>query len=195
MVLSLPAAGYPGGWSIIDHQVPKDESGIWNPKIYRGLVGVLSVAELGGALWEGSESRLGKTLWRTMDSQLLAGSSTIAMKYVFRRKRPSETSNPNEWFGDSSDDSFPSFEAAFSTSMVTPFVLEYAGEHPTAYGLLLLPLYVGIGRIKNQAHWQTDVLVGWVVGGLSGWYAHRRETPILVQVFPHGVFVGLKTRF
>ena len=195
VVLCLPVAGYPADWSVIDHRVQKDESGIWNPKVYRGLLGALSVAGLGGALWEGSESRLGKTLWQTMDSELLAAGSTTAMKYVFRRKRPSETSDPNEWFCNSSDDSFPSTEAAISASLVTPFVLEYAGEHPAAYGLLALPLYVGIGRVKNQAHWQSDVLAGWAIGGLSGWYAHRRETPILVQVFPHGVFVGLKTRF
>jgi hypothetical protein len=195
VILGLPAAGYSADWSVIDHRVQKDESGIWNPTVYRGLVGALSIAALGGALWEGSESRFGKTLWQTIDSELLAAGSTTAMKYLFTRKRPSETSDPNEWFAHGSNDSFPSTEAAFSASLVTPFVLEYAGEHPAAYGLLALPLYVGIGRVKNQAHWQSDVLVGWAIGGFSGWYTHSRESPILVQVFPHGVFVGLKTRF
>jgi undecaprenyl-diphosphatase len=190
--IGLPAASHAGG---IDHKVSKDESGIWNPAVYRTLVGALSVAGLGGALWEGSESRLGKTLWQTMDSELLAAGSASALKYVFTRVRPSETDNPNEWFAHGSNYSFPSTEAALSASLVTPFVLEYAGEHPAAYGLLALPLYVGIGRVKNQAHWQTDVLAGWAIGGLSGWYAHSRELPIIVQVFPHGVFVGLKTRF
>ena len=195
VVLGLPGTGYTGGWSVIDHRVHQDESGIWNPNVYRGLMGVLGIADLGGALWEGSESRLGKTLWQTMDSQILAVSSATAMKYAFTRERPSETSNPNNWFAHGSNYSFPSTEAAFSASLVTPFVLEYAGEHPTAYGLLLLPLYVGIGRVKNQEHWQTDVLAGWAVGGLSGWFAHSRETPLIVQVLPHGVVVGLKTRF
>jgi membrane-associated phospholipid phosphatase len=195
VIFALPDAGYPADWSVIDHRVTKDTSGIWNPKVYRGLVGALSVAGLGGALWEGSETRLGKTLWKTMDAELLAAGSTTAMKYAFTRMRPSETDDPNEWFAHGSNDSFPSTEAAFSASLVTPFVLEYGGEHPAAYGLLALPLYVGIGRVKNQAHWQSDVLAGWAIGGLSGWYAHRRETPILVQVFPHGVFVGIKTRY
>ena len=159
------------------------------------MMGVLGVAEIGGALWEGSESRFGRTLWQSVDSQLLAAGSTTAMKYVFRRQRPEETSNPNEWFTHSSDYSFPSTETAFATALVTPFVLEYGSERPSTYGLLLLPLYVGVGRVRNQAHWQTDVLASWVIGGLSGWYAHHRETPILVQVLPHGVVVGLKTRF
>jgi len=117
------------------------------------------------------------------------------MKYAFTRERPSETNNPSNWFSHGSNDSFPSTEAAFSASLVTPFVLEFAGEHPTAYGLLLLPLYVGIGRVKNQEHWQTDVLAGWAIGGLSGWFSHSLKTPLIVQVLPHGLVVGLKTRF
>lgn len=195
VVLGLPATGYAGGWSIIDRRIHKDESGIWDPNVYRGLMVALGAADLGSALWEGSESRLGKTLWQALDSQLLAAGSTTAMKYAFTRERPSNTSNPNEWFTHGSNYSFPSTEAAVAASLVAPFVLEYASERPAAYGLLLIPLYVGVGRIRNQAHWQTDVLAGWAVGGLSGWFAHSRETPLLVQVLPHGMVVGLKTRF
>ena len=77
-----------GGWSIIDRRIHQDESSIWNPKVYQGLMVALSVADLGGALWEGSESRPGKTLWQTMDSQLLAAGSTTASsgnaRQVFR---------------------------------------------------------------------------------------------------------------
>jgi hypothetical protein len=61
--------------------------------------------------------------------------------------------------------------------------------------LALLPVYVGAGRIKNQAHWQTDVLAGWAVGGLSGWYAHSREVPILIELLPHGIAVGWRSQF
>ena len=192
VALGLPVTSHAGG---IDHKVTQDESGIWNPNVYRTMMGVLSVADLGGALWEGSESRLGKTLWQTMDSQIIAVGSATVMKAVFTRVRPSDTDNPSEWFAGGHNYSFPSGEAAFSASLVTPLVMEYAGDHPSAYGLLLFPLYVGVGRVKAQAHWQTDVLAGWAVGGLSGWFAHGRETPLLVQVLPHGMVVGLKTRF
>ncbi len=195
MILGLSATGYAGGWSVIDRRIHKDESGIWNPKAYRGLMVGLGAADLGGALWEGSESRLGKTLWRTIDSEILAAGSTTAMKYAFTRERPAKTDNPNEWFAHGSNYGFPSGEAAIAASLVTPLVLEYGSEYPSAYGLLLLPLYVGVARVRNVAHWQTDVLAGWAVGALSGWYAHHRETPILVQVLPHGVVVGLETRF
>jgi len=192
----VPATSHAGCcWSSIDHKVSLNNSGIWNPDIYRTAMAVLSVADVGGALWEGSDSRLGKTLWSTIDSQIIATGSATVMERAFARVRPKNTDNPCGWFSGRDNDSFPSTEAAFSASLVTPFVMEYAGEHPTAYGLLLLPLYVGIGRVKNQEHWQSDVLAGWVVGGLSGWFAHSRETPLLVQVLPRGVVVGLKTRF
>jgi hypothetical protein len=40
------------GWSRVDHRVSYDDSGVWNPSVYRGVVGALTVAEIGGALWE-----------------------------------------------------------------------------------------------------------------------------------------------
>ena len=32
------------------------------------------------------------------------------------------------------------------------------------------------------------------VGGLSGWFSHSLETPITIQLLPHGVAVGLKAK-
>jgi len=44
--------------------------------------------------------------------------------------------------------------------------------------------------VKTQAHWQSDVLAAWAVGGLAGWYAHEHDHPLLLQAMPNGVFVG-----
>ena len=74
--------------------------------------------------------------------------------------RPSHADNPCLWFQGGSNYSFPSGEASVAAALVTPYVLEYGREYPATYALLLLPLYVGAGRIKNQAHWQTDVAGG-----------------------------------
>jgi undecaprenyl-diphosphatase len=183
------------GWSVIDHRVEKDTSGPWNPQVYRGIVDALTLVQFGGALWEGAESRLGKTMWQGIDSQLIGLASSEVLKRVFTRVRPSETDDPCQFFQHDSNESFPSGEATVAAALVTPYVLEYAHEQPAAYGLLLLPLYVGVGRVKGQAHWQSDVLAGWAIGGLSGWYAHSRDTPLLIEVLPHGFAVGLKVRF
>jgi membrane-associated phospholipid phosphatase len=194
-VPTLPAMAQDCGLSRVDHLVSYDASGAWNPNVYRGIVGALTVGEIGGAIWEGSESRFGKTMWQGIDSEIIGGISAEAGKYIFTRTRPAQANNPCLWFQGKSNYSFPSGEASVAAALVTPYVLEYASEYPATYALLLLPLYVGAGRIKNQAHWQTDVLAGWAVGGLSGWYAHSRETPFMIELLPHGFQVGYKTQF
>ncbi len=192
---ALPCAAQNCGWSHVDHEISYDASGVWNPNVYRGVVGALTVAEIGGALWDGAQTRFGKTMWRGIDSEIFAGAAATAGKYVFTRVRPATQNDPCLWFKGGSNHSFPSGEAAVSAALVTPYVIEYAKDTPAAYALLLLPLYVGAGRLRNHAHWQTDVLAGWAVGGLSGWYAHSRDTPLMIELLPHGVAVGLKATF
>jgi PAP2 superfamily len=195
LLLSLAAEGQNCGWSRIDHEVSYDASGVWNPNAYRGLVIGLSIAQIGGALWEGSESRFGKTMWQGIDAEIIGGAAAEAGKYIFTRARPDQGNNPCLWFQGGSHHSFPSGEAGVAAALVTPYMLEYASDNPAVLALLAVPLYVGAGRVKNQAHWQTDVIAGWAVGGLSGWFAHSRETPLLIQVLPHGFQVGLKASF
>jgi len=192
---AFPATAQNCGWSRVDHRVSYDASGIWNPHVYRGIVGALTVAQIGGAVWEGADTRFGKTMWQGIDSEIIASVSATAGKYIFARARPGTADNPCLWFQGGSNYSFPSGEASVAAALVTPYVLEYGSENPATYALLLLPLYVGTGRIKNQAHWQTDVLMGWAVGGLSGWYAHSRDVPFLIQLLPHGFEVGYRKQF
>ncbi len=192
---ALPCGAQSCGWSRVDHVVSEDSSGLWNPTVYRSVLGALTAAQIGGAVWEGSETRFGKTMWQGIDSQLVAGVTAEVGKRIFTRTRPYDGGNPCLWFQGGSNNSFPSGEASLSAALVTPYILEYGAESPATYALLLLPLYVGAGRIKNQAHWQTDVLAGWAVGGLSGWLAHSLETPIMIRLLPNGFEVGFKAQF
>jgi undecaprenyl-diphosphatase len=61
--------------------------------------------------------------------------------------------------------------------------------------LELLPLYDGIARMKVYAHWQTDVLAGFVLGTSVGAFMHGRDTPLLVSVLPGRFTVGFNKRF
>src|SRR5215831_12888303 len=151
LLLSLSAAGQNCGWSHIDHEISYDASGVWNPNAYRGLVIGLTAAQVGGALWEGSDSRFGKTMWQGIDSEIIGGVAAEAGKYIFTRARPDQGNNPCLWFQGGSHHSFPSGEASVAAALVTPYILEYAGDNPAVFGLLAIPLYVGVGRLKNQA--------------------------------------------
>jgi undecaprenyl-diphosphatase len=194
-LVSLHCEAQNCGWSRVDHEVGYEASGIWNPTVYRALLGGLTIAQIGGAFWEGSETRFGKTMWQGIDSELIAGVSAEVGKRIFTRARPGQGNNPCMWFQGGSHHSFPSGEAAAAAGLVAPYVFEYGSDNPATYALLLVPLYVGVGRVKNQAHWQTDVIAGWTIGGLSGWASHSLKTPIMIQLLPHGVAVGIKKQF
>jgi PAP2 superfamily len=186
------AAGGPLG---IDHRLGYDNSGIWKRSYQNDLLGLMVVGEVAGGIWEGGETRLGKTFWQSIDSSVLAGVSAQGLKYAFTRARPSQTDNPNQWFQGGSHYSFPSGEVAAVSAIVTPFVLEYRDDYPSVYALELLPIYDGIARMKVQAHWQTDVLAGFALGGLTGYYAHNRDSPFILGLLPNGFMVGLHEKF
>jgi undecaprenyl-diphosphatase len=92
---------------------------------------------------------------------------------------------PCLWFKGGSNYSFPSAEASSPPALVTPYILEYGREYPLTYALLLVPLYVGEGRIKNRQHMAERRAGRMAVGGLSGWFAHSRDVPILIQILPN----------
>ena len=193
-VLLWPVLASAGGGPLgIDHRWNYDNSGIWsrsnqNLLRYGGLV-----ADLGFALWEGGESRLGKSAWQSVDSVLLAGIGAETGKRVFGRVRPIDVDDPNLWR--KGGRRFPSGEVAETSAIVTPYVLQYAHDHPLAWALELIPAYDSIARMKVQAHWQTDGLAGWALGTATGYYAHRRTTPFTLSVMPRAVQVGWKKQF
>ena len=191
-LLAVSGLSLAGG---IDHRVNYDHSTAYKRSTLDLVEGTTFAITLGGALWEGGQDRLGKTYWQTLDSMALGAVGSTALKYTFTRARPSQTDDPGKWFEGKGHYSFPSGEVTYSSAAVTPFVLEYGHDHPWVYGLELLPVYDGIARMKVWGHWQTDVIAGWVVGGLSGWYAHSRDVPIMIELLPHGFQVGLKKQF
>lgn len=183
--MSCSAAG-------IDHRLGFDQSGIWARRYQLGLLDTLIVGEVAGALWEGGDTELGRTFWQSIDSSVLAGISSQGLKYAFARSRPIQANNPHLWFQGSGHYSFPSGEVAGVTSIVAPFMLEYGPQHPLVYALAALPLYDGVARMKSQAHWQTDILASFALGTATAYYAHQRNSPLILGVLPHGFEVGLK---
>jgi undecaprenyl-diphosphatase len=198
--LLLLLAAAPACRAGIDHEWTYDDSGIWKRGYQQFVEYGLIAAEVGGALWEGGESRLGKTFWTSIDASVTAGLTAQVMKVTFSRVRPRDSGpppgNPNLWFQGHGNQSFPSGEVTAVSSIITPFVLEYGHDHPGVYALELLPIYDAIGRMKLQAHWQTDVLAAYALGTGTAWLIHRSpNSPFILKVMPHAIYIGIGKSF
>ena len=192
LLLLCAGLSFAGG---IDHAVSEDNSGIWKRSNQQALMYALIGGGIAGAVRLGGEDRLGKTFWQAIDSSALGAVTSEAMKHIFTRSRPDQSSDPNLWFQGSNHYSFPSGEVTAGAAIVTPFVLEYGRDYPAVYALELLPAYQAIARVKVRAHWQTDVLAGFALGTGTGWLAHTRDSPVILGVLPHGFTVGLRAQF
>ena len=190
-----PVANAADGPLGIDHRLRFDDSGIWKRRNQLLLQDAAALVVVGGALWEGDQTRLGHTYWQSVDSIVLGTASAAVLKIAFSRARPAQSDNPNDWFQGRGHNSFPSGEVAAITSAITPFVLEYGAEHPFVYALELLPLYDAIARMKVQAHWQSDVLAAFALGTAVGYYAHGRSSSLTVGLLPGGVTIGWHKKF
>jgi membrane-associated phospholipid phosphatase len=179
-----------------DHRVAVDDSGIWSRTTQNVVRYGAVAATLGGALWLGGDDPLGRTFWKSVDSLVVGQVAAEVAKRGFGRRRPSQTDDPHDWFNhDPCCRSFPSGEVTLQASVVTPFIVDYAAEHPWVWALELLPAYDAIARVKSGAHWQTDVLAGWALGTAVGYWSAKRKEPLFLQVMPHGVAAGIRMQF
>jgi hypothetical protein len=190
--MTVSAADGPFG---IDHRIAYDNSGIWKRSYQIDLANGAAIFVIGDALWDGGESKFGDTLWCSLDAMILTAGTTTVAKFTFSRERPSQTSDPNQFFTGRGNQSFPSGEVAEIASVVTPFIVEYGPENPAAYSLALLPVYDAIARVKVRGHWQSDALVGGAIGVGFGYYTAHRDRPIILSALPGGFMVGLHKEF
>jgi len=195
--IAASASALAGGGPLgIDHEWAYDNSGIWARHYQLDLeYGVIAIEGV-GALLLGDDEHWGHELWQSVDSSVLAMASAEILKYGFSRARPYQNEGPSKWFQGSCCQSFPSDQVTLQASFVTPIILaENARGDYWIWALELLPIYDGIGRLKQQDHWQTDVLAGWVLGTAWGYWSVQRETPLSVEILPRGLSVGLYKKF
>ena len=194
-LLAATPAHAGGGPLGIDHELALDQGGIWARRYQTGLeFGVVAV-EVAGSLWFGNDDPLGHAFWQSVDASVISGLGAQLLKYSFSRARPSQGNNPNDWFRGSCCQSFPSGEVTLQASFVTPFIADYARQHPWIWSLEVLPAYDAVARMKSRAHWQTDVIAGWALGSAVGYWTTTRAVPISVQILPRGLSVGYSRRF
>ncbi len=195
LTLCTGVASAEGGFLSLDHRLNLDNSGLWSRGSQRTIQYGAALVVVGGALWEGRDTRLGRTFFKAADAMVLADATALVGKRIFRRQRPMDGNDPSAWGGASSDRSFPSGEVTHITAIVTPFIAEYHKDYPAIWALATLPVVVGVGRLKSQEHWQTDVLAGMALGVGMGLYAHNRSESLSIGLLPDGLTVGYKTKF
>ena len=179
----------------LDHRLNLDISGIWAGSNQKTIEYGSALLVLGGAIYEGNDTRLGKTLWKSVDAMLLGDASAAVAKAIFRRQRPIDGNDPDAFFKSGSNRSFPSGEMTHITAIVTPFILEYQKDTPEIWLLTALPAYVGIARLKAQAHWQTDILASAALGASIGYFVFQHGDSWSASVLPSGFSVGYRKRF
>jgi undecaprenyl-diphosphatase len=96
-----------GGILGIDHRLGYDDSSLWSSEKLKAVEYGSALLVVGAALYEGSESRLGKTLWRSFDSMVTADVAAAAGKALIRRQRPIDGNDPDAFFRSGGDTSFP----------------------------------------------------------------------------------------
>ncbi len=193
-LLTAPLAAYALS-PALDRRLHYQDSGIWKRKRQLDFEYAVILGEVGGSLWFGGQSRIGKTFWRSMDASFYTAITVQAMKYAFSRARPRQSASPDHWFQGNCCQSFPSGEVSFQASAVTPFIAEYHKQYPWVWALEALPAYDALARMKTHGHWQTDVLAAWAIGTAWGLYAHYEPKPLILSFMPHGILVGIHVNF
>jgi len=183
-------ANYANAWEL-DQKVKKDDSAFWEAHYNVPKYSVYAI--LAVSLFEGTDSRLGRTSFKSLDAGLISQVITEGLKKASGRLRPRYTDSSNEWR--EGGDSFPSGHVSGMTALVTPYVLEYQDDQPWIHLLWALPAYQMGGRVKDQAHWQSDVLTAALVGFGSGYITHNYDFPILLYFSEGNTMIGFKNRF
>lgn len=195
LLLLLAAAAAHAGWKGFDQFDEREDSGIFSRANQKRLDNLAIAGVVGLAVVEGTETKLGRTAWQALDAALLTAATTESMKRIFTRPRPVENPDPGAWFAGGRHRSFPSGEVAMMAAFTTPFILAYKDEHPAAWALAAVPLYMAKGRMASQAHWLTDVAAGAAIGAGMGYFSARRNVPLVLSVVGRTTFIGVRYRF
>ncbi len=105
--------------------------------------------------------------------------AVLGIKFLLRRPRPE-----GKWgsiYRVTDPHSFPSGHAA--RAMTIAFLALQFGNPLWFFGLFAWAILVGYSRVALRLHYFSDVLVGWLVGALSGALA-LKYLPVLIEKLP-----------
>lgn len=174
----VPLAGFSAALFASDAQFSRHLSN--DPKTlsrYNKLstVGVAGLAGSAGAMWVWSHrnhnSHWQETGYLATKAALNSFVASETMKYALGRARPYQGGGDGGFFQGGT--SFPSEHSAAAWSIASVVAHEYPGPltKALAYGAAAL---VSISRVKAKDHFPSDVLVGALLGELSGYQTYSR---------------------
>ena len=130
------------------------------------------------------DEKLKTTAWNAIKSVMVTSILTEGIKITVGRGRPFVSGNNlsfNSFNGNDAYKSFPSGHSSFAFAVFTPFAETYSRW------LYLVPASVALGRVYQQKHWLTDVMVGGAMGWASGYlFTHSKKK---VVVGPGGLVI------
>lgn len=132
-----------------------------------GTVGVYAPATLLAMLLVARRNGRSTRAWPVAGSVAAAAAGSLALKHLVRRPRPRPKAGPHN-----EKPSFPSGHAtrASAAALAIAYVMVRERMAPRDLALPLaiaLSLGTGVSRAYADAHWTTDVIGGWALGGTS----------------------------
>jgi len=115
--------------------------------------------------------------WQAMvEAGTLSVVDTYALKFVAGRERPNQTSDPNKWRHSGS--SFPSLHTAAAFAVGS--VLAESGNDDyrlirRVLGYGAIAGFTAYERLKHNAHWLSDDVVGAEIGGATAHFVLERQ--------------------
>jgi membrane-associated phospholipid phosphatase len=154
---------------------------------WRIIVPALSAGYLAGEIAGSSE--LKGTILRAGAAAAIATGIISGLKYAVGRTRPDIAGGNFEFRPFSGANSFPSGHTAAAFAIATA-VADQTRDGWSDYVLYGAATLTAISRINDNRHWASDVLVGGLIGHLSGKWVSKQMGP--VRVAPMGVTVNLQ---
>ena len=104
-------------------------------------------------------------------SAIIAWLISKTIKFFYFSPRPFETlDNVNLLFEYGESDSFPSGHATFFSALATSF---YFYHKYLAIIYIIGAILIGLSRIIAGIHWPSDILAGYALGGLIGYFIYK----------------------